>query len=320
MSKAFIIHRAKQGDPQAIASLLNESLAFRKVQIIDSGLTEGCLHLKLESHRIPNQKKLMPFIREEVVSLELPSVEKLEVVGCVTGNEEPVWKETVNLQNIASSFKEVAQIAVARSDEIEAEEISLELKAKRGDQGAILELINQAIEATNTDAKLRFNKGYLQILLEAESLADKEQLTQLIIQKITDVKLPLIKRISIYGKQTEQEIPLWHQDFDNQQQKIENKLEKPEKPEKIENKSEEIPVNSAIIQETETQESIEKSKQSPLKNIIFLVTSFVVGIAVGVGGFYVYNSVQSPNNSTPLPQPSEGTSSSFNNKNTSILR
>lgn len=214
MSKISLLHQAKQGDSQAIANLLNQSLSFRKTQIVESTLEDNCLQLKLESKKLPNQHKLVSFFKEEINSLNLEIVQKLEVHAFVTGTEEEAWQATVILEESTSRLAELSNMVSTKSEEVDSEEVSLELRAKRGDLGAILQLINGELPK-NTTTQIRLCKGYLQVLAVSAHELDKDETVQLIQNKLSEAKLPIIKRVTIYGKQTEEEIPIWHEDFEN---------------------------------------------------------------------------------------------------------
>lgn len=215
MSQAAILHQAKQGDPKAIASLLNQSLYYRKAEITDATFEEDCLQIRLESPKIPNQHKLIPHLRDELISLDIKIVKKLHIAAFVTGTENQAWEETLTFAEDVAPVAPKSNIISAKSDDVALEEASLELRAKRGEQAAIIGLLNHDLEPRNLTTQGRFNKGYLQVLVEGEYLHDKEELVQIIRQKLLDVKLPLVKKVTVYGKITEDNVPLWHQDFDN---------------------------------------------------------------------------------------------------------
>lgn len=222
MSQVSLLHQAKQGDSQAIANLLNQSLAFKKVEIVNAILEDNCLRLKLEGKHVPNQHKLIPFIKEEITSLRLEIVQNLEIKAFVTGADEAAWQASVTLEEHTQRIAEFSHILSAKADDLETEEVSLELRAKRGEQTAILELLNQELEPKCITAQLRLYKGYLQILLIADYALVQDKTVQLVRNKLIKSRLGLIKEVTIYATKSGEEIPLWHEDFKNSSKLIEN--------------------------------------------------------------------------------------------------
>jgi len=86
----------KQGDPQAIASSINRTL---KPKGINAEVTRdnGCLHIFLESGKVPDQTALVDFIRTGMTKLGLESVHTVKVYGIETGEDSPAWQDQIEL-------------------------------------------------------------------------------------------------------------------------------------------------------------------------------------------------------------------------------
>lgn len=99
MTQPNIRDAAKQGDPQAIAALMNRSLQPKgitaKVKVID-----GCLHIMLEAKQVPNQPVLAAYIFKGVKSLEISVVKSLAVYGRQSGEDFPEWTERFDLTEL----------------------------------------------------------------------------------------------------------------------------------------------------------------------------------------------------------------------------
>ncbi len=104
-SKSNITSLAKQGNPNAIAALMNQSLQPKGITA-KIALKDGCLQVMLESAQVPNQTSLVPFIKKGVTSLGILSVERVKVYGKQSGEEFPAWNQEFELveQNIPNSF------------------------------------------------------------------------------------------------------------------------------------------------------------------------------------------------------------------------
>jgi hypothetical protein len=97
MNQAQLIHAAKQKEPVAIIALLNQSLLTRKIEIIEASLAENFLTLKVQSKKIPNQHKLLPFLSAEITSLGIEGLEQVIVYGMTEESDTPAWQESITL-------------------------------------------------------------------------------------------------------------------------------------------------------------------------------------------------------------------------------
>jgi hypothetical protein len=97
MNQAQLIHAAKQQDPAAIIALLNQSLLTRKIEVVEATSQENVLTLKVQSKRIPNQHKLLPFLSAEIKSLGIDRLEQVIVYGMTEESDIPAWQESITL-------------------------------------------------------------------------------------------------------------------------------------------------------------------------------------------------------------------------------
>ncbi len=98
MTQTYSPELAKQGDPRAIAALINKSLQAKGI-MIEASFVSGCLTLIAESREAPNQSFLVEFIRNGMTSLNPASVEKVIIQGKVVGKTVPVWHEEFDLKH-----------------------------------------------------------------------------------------------------------------------------------------------------------------------------------------------------------------------------
>jgi hypothetical protein len=97
MNQAQLIHAAKQKEPSAIITLLNQSLLTRKIEVIEADSEENVLTLKIQSKKIPNQHKLLPFLSAEIKSLGIEGLEQVIVYGMTEESDTPAWQESITL-------------------------------------------------------------------------------------------------------------------------------------------------------------------------------------------------------------------------------
>ncbi|WP_375503344.1 hypothetical protein [uncultured Nostoc sp.] len=96
MTQPNILELAKQGDVQAIASLMNRHLHPKGINA-QVAFQDTCLEVILESPQVLNQQILVAFIRKGLTALGSASIEIVKVYGQQTGQEFPAWSKEFNL-------------------------------------------------------------------------------------------------------------------------------------------------------------------------------------------------------------------------------
>ena len=96
MIQPNILKLAKQGDVQAIASLMNRHLHPKGITA-QVAFKDTCLEVILESAQVPNQQILVAFIRKGLTALGAASIEIVKVYGQQTDKEFPAWSKEFDL-------------------------------------------------------------------------------------------------------------------------------------------------------------------------------------------------------------------------------
>ncbi len=91
-----LLQLAKQGDPKAIAALMNRSLQPKGVTA-KVAFKDGCLQIMLESAQVTDQQALVAFVRKGITSLETALIERVKIYGKCLGEEFPVWNQELEL-------------------------------------------------------------------------------------------------------------------------------------------------------------------------------------------------------------------------------
>ncbi|MCU0517204.1 MAG: hypothetical protein MUC60_10145 [Oscillatoria sp. Prado101] len=89
---------AKQGNPQAIKALLNQSLQPEGITV-RVRLKNNCLTVLAESNQPPEKSFTVNFIREKMEDLRPQSVHRVVVQGRATGNTSTVWRVGLSLNS-----------------------------------------------------------------------------------------------------------------------------------------------------------------------------------------------------------------------------
>jgi|GEM_PF-1429203 hypothetical protein len=91
-----LLAQAKQGDPKAIAALMNRSTQAKGISV-KASLKERCLQVLFEGNVVPHQDKTMEFVREGMAKLQVEAVARVKVYGRQVGQETPVWQDEMIL-------------------------------------------------------------------------------------------------------------------------------------------------------------------------------------------------------------------------------
>ena len=82
--------------------------------------------------------------------------------------------------------------------------------AKQGDLGALTELINQRlIKQSLRVADLEFKQDVLQLSVEASEVPDQGVIVPLLRAYLSQLQLPSMTMVTIYGQKLHQELPFW---------------------------------------------------------------------------------------------------------------
>ncbi|MGV0106583.1 hypothetical protein NSTCB13_05403 [Nostoc sp. DSM 114160] len=106
MIQPNILKLAKQGDAEAIASLMNRHLHPKGIKA-KVALQDACLEVTLESAQVPNQQILVAFIRKGLTALGAASVERVKIYGQQTGKGFPAWSKEFDLGMVEADLEPV---------------------------------------------------------------------------------------------------------------------------------------------------------------------------------------------------------------------
>lgn len=94
--KPTILEAAKQGNPAAIAALMNRQLQAKGITA-KAALKDECLRVLLEAEQAPDEKELTGFIRRGMEGLKAVSICKVIVFGKQLKEDVPIWSQEFEL-------------------------------------------------------------------------------------------------------------------------------------------------------------------------------------------------------------------------------
>jgi hypothetical protein len=129
-SQPNLLELAKQGDPQAIAALMNRQLQPKGITAKVS-LKDDCLQIILEAKQLPHQSSLITFIRKAVTNLELSTVKTVKVDGQQHNKQVPDWSEEfaleADLASLPQSEKRQSNVNKTKESKGVSEDLNLSL-------------------------------------------------------------------------------------------------------------------------------------------------------------------------------------------------
>jgi hypothetical protein len=96
MTQSEVLAQAKQGDPKAIAQLMNRSLQSKGITA-KVNRKEGSLRVLLESEQLPDQQIMIRFVDQGITKLQVAGLQTVQVYGQKVGQTIPAWSQTLNL-------------------------------------------------------------------------------------------------------------------------------------------------------------------------------------------------------------------------------
>lgn len=91
-----LMEQARQGDPKAIAALMNRSTEPKGISVKAS--REGnCLQVLMEGDTVPARDATLSFVRQGMQNLGIDSITIVKVFGRQVGQDNPVWQEDIIL-------------------------------------------------------------------------------------------------------------------------------------------------------------------------------------------------------------------------------
>ena len=102
MDAQNIVNLAKQGDPAAIAVLLNQALRIRNMtaQVVRN---DNRLHILLEADRIPDRQAYLAYIEDGLTRLNVRSIHSVRVYARQIGQKVPAWDEAFEFGKVTIS-------------------------------------------------------------------------------------------------------------------------------------------------------------------------------------------------------------------------
>ncbi|MEI6065370.1 MAG: hypothetical protein WCQ26_12305, partial [Pseudanabaena sp. ELA748] len=96
MTQLSVMDLAKQGDPHAIAALINRSLASKGIHA-EAKLEFYCLTISLQAAQIPNQKAIVTIVHRGMLVLQVEQIKRVQILTYRSDNHYLAWRYEIDL-------------------------------------------------------------------------------------------------------------------------------------------------------------------------------------------------------------------------------
>lgn len=97
MTSINLLEQAKQGDTQAIATLMNKALESKDITVQVS-IKDDSLTITAEAKEVPEQSFFVDYVQKAIAKLSLTKIKWLYIRGQAIGSKHPAWRQSINLK------------------------------------------------------------------------------------------------------------------------------------------------------------------------------------------------------------------------------
>jgi hypothetical protein len=213
IDKKLSIHQAvKNGNSQAISALLNRHLQPKGITAKVS-VKDGCLQIMLEAANALNQKALVSALKKYIDSLDIESIQNVQIYAKKTGEEIPTWNDSFETKKqiedpnvegteaIPTVEIETSQISIKVDKTVNQVDFSLLELARNGETKTISELIKSSLQQTGVKVRTTLSKGLLQVVIVSNQVPKQDYSVEAIPKLVMNFKSTLIQKMKVIGMQ-----------------------------------------------------------------------------------------------------------------------
>lgn len=226
-----LLKLAKQGDANAIATLLSEKLEPKGIWVIAQRQGEQ-LDLIFESLQPPPKTALAKFIESGMRSLNPVGLRQVLLHGRQMGESTDAWQYKIKLQFTAPPEPDaIADIeddstllappppaSVTQTIDLQnppdSNPNALVTAAQQGQKGAISRLLVHEFRRDNVVVRTKLMGTCLQVDLSGPDATDQAEYLPRVQGIIADLQLPFAEQVRVQAINRTQDEPLWRVDYD----------------------------------------------------------------------------------------------------------
>lgn len=217
MARRHFLELARQGETQAIATLINRNLHPKGIVAVVK-YEYGYLQICLEGEQMPRQATLVNFIRAGLQRLDIQGVRLVRVYGRCKDQPLFGWHDCFTLTDNPPRLQDLGY-----SLDI------LKKLARQGDDEAIALLLDKALSHKHWSTTVSLKDYCLKINIYGEQPPKSATAVTLATRLIAKIRSPFFHCVEIRGYGTAPELLQWLDCFDNDDEEIRAKTTAPSK-------------------------------------------------------------------------------------------
>lgn len=179
--------RARQGEIEALRQLLNHDLAAYSAELADIEFRGERLQLSVSGREVPMQDAIEGLIKEWIVQLRLPQVQKVELYGQKENCELPFWRSELNPAEL--------ELATPRQKPPEVKPVRFAFQTTDSNTSTPSEIgtaqRNETVPSEQTDPKTQRSEAVL------ETMDRQPEQTEAIADALDAVQAPILPSLSL---------------------------------------------------------------------------------------------------------------------------
>lgn len=209
-----LVQLARQGDTQAIATLLKRAFEKQNI-IIKVNRKDQCLQILLEAAQVPEQTAAMYVIQQMMSVLQPARLSMIRVYSRRSGAAHYVWQQEFPVTYIepvpAISSQESSAEELARAVQHDSPQRQL---ARKGDPDAIAAWLNDLLAGQQITAQVSWQDYRLHIILTARTVPPQTPILRWLDCELTNLDAFMIQNLVVQGRAEDSGTPAWQAEFE----------------------------------------------------------------------------------------------------------
>jgi hypothetical protein len=190
------LSQARQGNGNAIAALINQSLQPQGIVARVVLKPDGTLKVLLESATQPDEQVLVPFVQQGIAVLELAQVTTLQIIGRIQGAPAPAWTRTISM-GVASQIAPSSDVNSEPANDLE------EVEARCfADTARVAAHLNQTIATPGIVFAASLTGDILKITAQTDQLLQADTFAKTIREQLLPMNLKEVATVHLYKQKT----------------------------------------------------------------------------------------------------------------------
>lgn len=199
------LEQAKQGQPDAIAALMNHQLKSKGIQV-QARRRDDRLQMRFKSSKVPQEGQLTPWVHRGLERLHPAGIQQVQIEGWKHGASRPAWIKTFTLTPPAAPTSPLPE-------EMPGFEPVAGERAEEGDSGAIASALQPRLEPHHLTVQVRVRDRVLILTIAGKSAPTPSRLKTLLQPYLESQSDGEFDRIHIESKAETEDFLAWSQDW-----------------------------------------------------------------------------------------------------------